>query len=500
MAPGPNATVGCLAQQMGGQLLEAGQPEAPLPLKSEAGGAARTEAVVAPTLGSFASSSMEEAAPRCCGRGGWPALWLVVLLDTVGNILTGLILPDLGTSYFGGGVDPCAGVGRSTPACDVAISQFTSVSATFSMLCAILHIGSGPLLGMVAGIVGTKCMMALSILFQMVSAVALVGVSWAGTSIYYYFGATVLATIVPPGFTYGLWVVENTSPNSRSVVYARLTAASSIEGIIAPLATQFLNHSNAPAVVMLFRLASVISVICCIPKNRPAARMQEILPGAMRSCISAHSQLGSIAKLFSQRSYRLVMFLVLLGGTAGAGVASIYFVTLKEKFGMDMQGLAPVLTMVTLSSLLCQLLLVKPLEGLFGLKGTILFSFAASTVSCMGYACAPSVHFVYFAALSGGLGSIAFPIVGALLANLAAPDGEAGGVAVTMGMLQSIGSVTSLTGPLLFNAVFSFFLQPSHHFTGAVWVFSILLEVVGFALATRLPTTMLVSGDSVACS
>jgi len=234
--------------------------------------------------------------------------------------------------------------------------------------------------------------------------------------------------------------------------------------------------------------------ICCLPKSGQAAAMRESLPGGAQ-IISLRYQLRGVAKLFTHPTYRLIMLLVMIGGIAGAGIASMYLLYLKEMFGMDMTSLGPVLGLSALSNLVGQVFLVKPLEKCLGVRGAVIFSFAAGTVSSIAYVFIPSVNLLYLLAAASGLSSIAVPIIAALLTNVTEPGNEAGDVGVSLGMLQSVSSITTIVGPLLFKVVFSAFLQPSRTFVGAVWVLSSLLSVVGLVLACWLPKAMTVEDE-----
>jgi len=471
-----------------------------LELNSDVGPAAHLEAATAPTPGTSMRSGMEDEVPSCCSSRCWTALWLIAILNTMVTIFSALVLPDIGTRYFGGGKDPCIGAGRGTPACDAAISKFASVAAMFGVVGAVISLATGPLLGSVVGVVGAKPIIVLSMVLSLTNGVALMLVTWAGASIYYVFGAGVLTSIVSGNVSFNMWLVEYTRPSGRPVVFARLAAASTIEGIIAPLATKFVDRDTAPVFVMLFMLAGLAIAICFLPKRRSAAATQEGMSRAVKGTLTL-VRIRRVASYFLRGSNSLILLVNAIGGTVTAGMASIYFFFLKEKFGMGMQDFGLVFGVLSLSHAVCQLFLVKPLKRLLGLRGTILLSFTcAATITCLGYILVSSVRFVYIILIVGGLNVIGGPIVAAMVTNMVEPHVPAEDLAVTVGMVQSCGAFAGLFGPWLFRAVFSYFLQPGRHSTEMVWVLALLLNLAGIALTLCLPMRAFDTGSPAECS
>jgi len=410
-----------------------------------------------------------------------------VLMDTVNVIIVTLSLPDMAAAFFNGGVDPCAGgAGRDAPACQEALGKFAGLTTLLGLVSALLNFGLGPVIGAAADRLGTKLLFVASTLAKFVTGLFFAGLALGHLSIYYVLISTEVMALLPSKLTYGLWIVERTPPGYRSVTFARLGAATALEGIVAPLLAVLLTPKSAAMVVLALGCAVLVTAVVFLPGSPGAGasasgRPPASLPGAPRQQ-RVGQQLRGLLKLFAHPKYRLVVLLSLIGGALEAGFASIWFLYLKEKFGMTLQTMAPILSLTTLSNLVAQIWLIKPLQRRFGLKGIISMAFLSGIVTCTGYLLAPTPGALLLVAAVSGLGSLADPGITAVITNLASADeGELG---MTLGAAFSVGSISSIVGPLLFRALFA------GGFPGLPFVFAIATDVLAVFVLSRVPSNL----------
>lgn len=450
------------------------------PLLTEAGGAPGP-AVGQQAQSSFASSGMLRhwaddeaaaavagtvvvAAPSCCSPG-WPQLWSIVVMDTVNVIIVTLSLPDMAAAFFNGGVDPCAGgAGRDAPACQEALGKFANLMTLLGLVSALLNFGLGPLIGAAADRLGTKPLFVASTLAKFVTG---------------DFVASREADIRP---------LDRRANATRAPQchLRRLGAAFALEGIVAPLLAVLLTPKSAAMVVLALGCAVLVTAVVCLPGSPSAGATASVRPPACLPGVPRQQRIGQqlrgLLKLFAHPKYRLVVLLSLIGGALEAGFASIWFLYLKEKFGMTLQTMAPILSLTTLSNLVAQIWLIKPLQRRFGLKGVISMAFLSGIVTCTGYLLAPTPGALLLVAVLSGLGGLADPGITAVITNLASADeGELG---MTLGAAFSVGSISSIVGPLLFRALFA------GGFPGLPFVFAIATDVLAVFVLSRVPSNL----------
>mmetsp|Transcript_60922 Transcript_60922/g.199466 ORF Transcript_60922/g.199466 Transcript_60922/m.199466 type:complete len:500 (+) Transcript_60922:76-1575(+) len=432
-------------------------------------------------------AAVVEEAPSCCSSG-WPQMWVMVPLDMISGIIMVLSLPDIGAAYFNGGIDPCAaGASRDAPACKEALGKFAGLMTSVGLGAALLQFGFGPFVGAAADRVGTKPLLVAAALVKVFTGLFFAGLAFGYLSIYYVIISAEVNALLNPVLTYTLWIIERTRPENRSIVFARLGAVITLDGIVAPLLAMFLKPQSAAIVVLALSAIVLVAAICLPGSPRPGVDTGRLasLPGTPRQSIG--QQLRGMLKLFAHPQYRFLIMLALLGGALGQGGAAVLFLYVKERFGMTLHTVAPFLALSTLSSVVAQICLMKPLQRRLGLKGIVLMGLLIGVVTSTGILLAPSPVFLLPVAVVNGLSSLAQPGISAAIANL--PSVDEGKLGVTLGAAYSVCSVSAIVGPLLFRALFAW------GFAGLPWIFTIVVEFAAMLLLAKVPSNLFPSAN-----
>lgn len=397
----------------------------------------------------------------------WFPFWVLVLLGTVGEIIGGLIFTDIASAYFNGGHDPCTHGGSGSPACTATMQKMTKIAAGFGLLSSCATFFVSPLVGAAADACGRKPMIFIAQALSTLNCALLLAVPLYNVSIYFVFAAGELAALFPSTVPFQLWITDHTSPHDRARFFARLGAATSLDGLVVPIALLLLTLKTKLILIAALSLAALLIAAFCLRESR--AHISNTIHDSSHTC---PEHFRGFLMLFRNPAYRRIVFLALAGSCNSDGCSAIFVVFMKGRFGYDSTTLAPILFFSTLSNLITQLFLIKPMEHHCGLKWVITSSFACGTVTCIGYLMAPSRSWTYAVAAWSGLGNLAGPSLTALFTNVAlAHGGEAG---MSLGAYQSVFMIAKIVGPLAFRATYTFCLP----FAGAPWVLAIAVNAV----------------------
>lgn len=439
--------------------------------------------------------------PSFCGHyctasyctSGWQQMWSIVLLQNIAEIICRLLFLDVATTYFNGGTDPCVGGGHGSSACASALQKAGGAGAVAGAGMAVLAFLSGPIVGAMCDKLGRRPMAIASLLLTQMHTLALLATEAFGCSIFLFYGSLMVLGLIPPNIVFGTWIADRTVPEDRAPFFAMLNAAEGLEGVVVPVVT-FLGSRRVCVVLadIIGFLAPLIAIFG-LPESKPAAPRETL--GREVSWRSGEESggpptLSGSTMICTHPSFRRITLLALLGFSANAGGGAILYPYLKVRYGLDVSEFSPILSTFTASSLVLQLLLVKPLMKSVGLKGLIMMSFATALTTSTVIFFAPDVRWLYVVGVVSGFQSLALPGVSALYMNVADPSlrGQ------VQGALNSVLTASSVLGPTVFGGLFLFCLEPRFGMqvavTGAPWVVAMGLGCLCLALLLRMPASM----------
>eukprot|EP00445_Apocalathium_hangoei_P016370 CAMPEP_0203897738 /NCGR_PEP_ID=MMETSP0359-20131031/40333_1 /ASSEMBLY_ACC=CAM_ASM_000338 /TAXON_ID=268821 /ORGANISM="Scrippsiella Hangoei, Strain SHTV-5" /LENGTH=519 /DNA_ID=CAMNT_0050820687 /DNA_START=67 /DNA_END=1626 /DNA_ORIENTATION=+ len=466
----------------------------------EATGAAAQPAASATVSAASATSSPGPPLPYVASEEGfwhfepgWPSFWAIVLQDTVALTIGALMFTDLGTAYFNGGTDPCIGAGQGSLACDGTVRKLSQTSALFSTISALICIISGPLTGVVADMVGTQPVLVVSLIARMGLFISFAGLAYGRMSVYYFFAFQELSSLVPTSVTYILWLVENTLPKARMTKIAKLSAVVALQGAITPLILASLPRESAPIIVVVLGL-SCIGLAAVMPARPPRRVVAKAPHGGVAegSAATVRRQLAASARFVMAPAHRTIVGVAILSSTVQQGCDSILLLFMKARFGLSMPEMARFQSTYAFFFIVAQLVVVPALQSYAGLRGTVFIGFVIGVLVNLTVLVIPSETWLFPVMAVGAMSSIGSPAIIALVANLAT-GGLRDGANASLATVNSIGSVSHLFGPLLFNVAFSYFLEPGHlpsssnSWPGSPFALAIVFQIACIALLRLVP-------------
>lgn len=446
---------------------------------------------------SSASESFGAATPgvSCCDKG-FPAFWLIVVLESAVGLLCRLLFPDIATAAVSGGRDPCKNGGEASAACRAAVEQVGAVGTLFGTVSSVLGFFTGPMVGVVADVVGRRPMIILVVALTKFYVLLLLSVALFDLSIYVLFFAELVA-LVPPTVPYTLWLTDRTTPQDRTKVFARLQAATKIEGVVVPLFTTLFSRDGFSAAIVVIGVVDLVIAVLFLRESKPrlaasdATGPREPLNGR-RLCAEAAGTFGSrfagVRRLWVVPLYRRVLVIFLLGNITLFGTEAAFYLYLKARFGLTAQSISPLVAVSFMSIVVVQVGLAKPMEVLLGKKWLLFLSIFFGLVQCSLYVYAPTVGWIYLACALTGPSEIAQATMLALVTNIFS-DSE-GSIGGAIGVLQSITVVAGVLGPLLFRSTLTFFLEPRAFLPATAnspWVLAVVLDIVMLAVVFPMP-------------
>jgi len=427
----------------------------------------------------------------------WAPFWAAVLFENMGNILVGLIYPDLAVKSLNHGLDPCAGEGAGSTTCQRSIEWSSATYGVYSLVGGILAMFAVPLLGTAADHFGRRPMLIVAIVASKLPLAALLSATFAGTSITYFFAASIAPTVIPISMLYWLWIHDMTTPSDRSQMYGRLSAASNIEGVVIPLATVIAKGKNAVLLLAAVRVSVLLVVIFGVRESRAP----ELLGGSARDVVTEGKatflrRWKNVGKLCADPPLRNLIVAGMLCTLTTYGITSVSLLYCKEKFGATMETYAPLMAVSTCSNGLVQLFLLKPLENKVGLRGIFLLSVAAGVCLYVANCFAQTLQQMMFLSFLSGLGNIGTPAFQTALSNV---SGTIPGLtpAMALGSLQALSLLMAVLGTPFFNTMLSASLrmpiQGIAH-PEVIFIAAAALNVIALIIVWRLPRDFFLRG------
>ncbi|CAE7201880.1 Mfsd14b [Symbiodinium natans] len=372
------------------------------------------------------------------------------------TIMVKLLYPDLAVASLNGGVDACAGGGAGSPQCQKIIAKASAVGAMFQTAAGFLSIFVIPFIGSCSDHYGRRPMLILGCLSSKVALIALICDVYVGTSIYYFFVGAMIPNIFSIPMLMWLWISDQTPPNERGKMFGRLAAATNIEGVVVPFVAVLARNGKVAVLVLAFvRVFGLLVLIFGVRESRPP----DMLDSSARSMFSDgrsafFQRWRGISQLFADKDLRLLILSGMIGTFASAGATGVQFLFCKEKFGATMETFAPLVALATLSNLLVQLFILKPLENRVGIRGVFILAASAGAGLMIAMALAPTLHWQYLVNVFWGLSTIGLPAFQTVLSNVA---GTVPGLspAVALGALQAIVSLMTMAGDPAFEGILS---------------------------------------------
>lgn len=378
----------------------------------------------------------------------WPLrrqlqLMLVTFLYSWSAIATVILLPGIGQKFFSAGQ---CGDGANSNFCDAAMSKGIGAIGAALALQAFISFLVSSASGVLSDSWGRLPFIVVGLLMQVAQAFALLAYEY-GASLYIYLGIRAISGFVEP-FPFVLSVVADEAPPAqRAKAFGRQIGCFDVAIIIAPKLFVSIPEIYAIWLLVVSSLLAVLTIVLygeSLPENHrvhPKSKT-ELLCHAMKamSILNANSY------------YRGLAFVAIACATAVSGLQTTYLGWLESAFGIKRSGAAGILTMLGLSAVIVQLIILPVLLKKIGtLKTLVLGLLGMITENTLfvtsSFPSLPGVYMMAAGGLIGSLGTVSLPCVSALTLN-AAPEDE-------HGQVQGAIAATHLLGTALGHLIYA---------------------------------------------
>lgn len=408
---------------------------------------------------------------------GLKSFLAITLLNTMAQILVGLLLPDVSVSALNGGTDPCVGKEHSSAACEAASAKAAALSA-FANAAPMLSVLLVPVVALVCDKFGRRPMILVCLLSSAFVNVTLVAVKASGLPIACYFIMRSVASVLPAQLPVYLWIADKVRPQDSILLYCLLGAGADAEGIVGPALSSILPSHVSLALLPIFNTLAFLVAWMCLPESKTMASQQladwrfgsERITCHSFSARDVLSYFQNVTVLFTHPAYwkiSLIVFMRIWAHVGGGSQVMMYF---KLRYGLTVTTASPIMMVASVSCFFWGVLLVKPLTRCLGLLGLLNFCFSCGTVLALAFTLAPSASWYYPIMAVGGTSQPAMPTIYALYMSMTREDMRA----QVQASLQVLTLLAGSLGSVMIGAVMSFFATPRfglhNPFPEVVWV------------------------------
>eukprot|EP00932_Pfiesteria_piscicida_P019824 SRR837773.6647.p2 GENE.SRR837773.6647~~SRR837773.6647.p2 ORF type:complete len:270 (+),score=97.16 SRR837773.6647:49-858(+) len=214
-------------------------------------------------------------------------------------------------------------------------------------------------------------------------------------------------------------------------------------------------------------MSSVAFAVFGMPTRRPSATVTKALRSNGVAAVG-RKQLRDAWHFLSADGNRIMIFMTILGQCVTVGLGAIWYLYLKARFGVGMHEMAKLSAIGSGCFVVVQILVVPALQPIVGLRHMICIGMSFGLLTEFLYVIVPSPSWLILPLITSALASMNGPAVSAMIANLATVGNDDGANAA-LAAANSVNAISFLVGPLIFNGVFSHFLQPQNAFFEAPW-------------------------------
>ncbi|HEY1082169.1 MAG TPA: TCR/Tet family MFS transporter [Prosthecobacter sp.] len=384
-------------------------------------------------------------------------IFITLALDILGIGLIVPILPKLIEQYQGGNV--------------------ASASMTYGMLhatYALMQFLFAPLIGSLSDRFGRRPVILIS-LFG--SGIDYLLIAFAPNLAWFVVGR-IIAGITGANFAAGTaYIADISPPEKRSANFGLIGAAFGLGFVIGPALGGWLGDYGLKVPFLVaggLTLVNWLYGVFVLPES--------LSPENKRAF--SWSKSNPVGSLMALRNYPSVLglvtttFLFTLGHQVYPGIWVLYT---DYRYGWDTKAVGFSLTFVGVMAAIVQGGLTKVIVDKLGEVKTALMGLALGTVMYVCYGLCTEGWMIYACILVGSLSGVAGPAVQGMLSRNVPADQQGG----LQGSLTSLASVAGFIGPLLCNALFSYFISDKApvHLPGAAFFASALMTLVALFLA-----------------
>jgi DHA1 family tetracycline resistance protein-like MFS transporter len=279
--------------------------------------------------------------------------------------------------------------------------------------------------------------------------------------------------------TAGAYIADVTPIEKRAAGFGIIGAAFGIGFIAGPALGGFAASYGLRAPFWL------AAALCLMNAIYGLFVLPESLPPEKRSAKLAWGRANPLGSLKLLRSHHELFGLAAVNLIAYVAYQSfgIYVFYTIFRFGWtpQMNGLS--LALVGVVSVLVSMVLVKVAVARFGERTTLLLGLGFAALGFIVWALAPNVGFFWLGIVLVSLWGLMTPASQSLMSRRVQPS-EQGEL---QGAINSLRSIATLIGPILFAWVFAAFIAPGRQLPGAPWLLAAFLLIA--ALAVALPVT-----------
>lgn len=298
-------------------------------------------------------------------------------------------------------------------------------------------------------------------------------------------------SVLPPALAY---IADVVPPTLRAPCFGLVLASFSISVFIGPPIGAQLDPKHAPVAAICVILLCMLCTLFFLPeslsleaaaeaKDRQATEMPSGAKGAASALAGTWRAMAILRR--SPLFIRLTIVLM-IGAVVSEGIQDILIQYLQIKLNFKPIDVSQMFMAYGSCALIVQSVLLRLLLRSFGERKVLVVGLIAGILQQVALALAGHKWQVLTAISLGSLGSVTFPTISSLKANMAS-DHEQGSV---QGALNGAKALASGVGPLAFAALFAAFTRsdsPLPFFPGAPFILGAVLMTVTAVLAAGLP-------------
>lgn len=401
------------------------------------------------------NSSAGQAKRGIAGKGALLFIFLTVLLDILGATILFPVLAFIVREY-------------SSDALTVGLMTIIYSAAQFL---------AAPVLGLLSDRYGRRPVLLISV-FGSAIGYFMFGI---GGALWILFLSRLIDGITGGNLSVAqAYIADITPPEERAKNFALFGAAFGLGFILGPALGGALSQISlaAPAYAAgVFSLLSVLLGYCMLPESLPKERRTV---GAFRW--PEANPFAAIRDIIRLPGIGILLLAMVAFNIAFAGMTSNISVFAINAFGMQTTDLAILFTIVGVVNVVVQGGLVRQLAPKVGEKRLALIGLALLILSYLGIAFAPALWMLYpLTAISSIGNALTLPTLAALAANSVSSNNQ-GKLA---GVSASLGSLTSIAGPLWAGASYDYLMHTAPYWSGAL-----ILALAWLLLARTRPVAV----------
>jgi predicted MFS family arabinose efflux permease len=249
------------------------------------------------------------------------------------------------------------------------------------------------------------------------------------------------------------YVADCTTEKERSYSYGLVSATFAASLVLSPaLGTWICGFPNGQTQVViissLVTLFNLLFIMYIVPESLPESS-RKTLWGSPISWRQA-DPFSSLRKAGNDTRLLLLSIMVFLSYLPEAGQYSCFFLYLRQVIGFSLSEVSLFISVLCITSVIAQTLILSFLMNLFGYRYTIVFGLIVQSIQLFIYGVWTSKWLMWLAGTFASLSTIIYPAISALVSKNT--DSEQQGVA--LGILTGMRGLCNGLGPALFGLFF----------------------------------------------